>query len=1100
MPASPPFRRAFVAATVVASCALAWSAPASADHAQPARNIANLPYQPIGEFAHGTDIPEPDEAEAFFAPKMNGRRYDGPTGTYNAFDTNVFETLMLPFRAAGDTTTNDPYGNGGDPRHGFCALATPAQQQAQRPGNILLAAGICPNHALEYAAYYEDTMQDILGKFGVKMHRYEFEVPPPALGSAPPDNTLGGKAYNLAAVIPGADHPDETVIIGAHYDQTNDGPASTWDSAEGHAQIIRVAKQMADYWTATGTRPSATIKFIPWAGEEAGTLGSLDYAENNIVPGEEGEVRGYWNTDPCAGGYPAYRYGNPAQRIPLGIQLARPTEVPDEFGKLRPRVTEFNNKAQQVVEDFFNARDDTVKIGPADHPRPIYVSTAEAASEGSGTSDVNTEQGVKLGSSRPVLFSSDWANFLAKGVPFFNPGPEVTGPSDENEANYPDGAATFHTPRDNQVTMNQFTGQPQSGLVANDAVASEGWAKGMEMCASLLSWGMLRSDQAGAQTTQNDVVAYYEALPNEAIARGPVTFDAGGSYQYLDKNARTFVPDSQLEYKWEFGDGTTATGKVVEHSYDVAGTYTSKLTVTGPGGTDTMSVPITVVGASEKGPELTAPAEDEDGKFDVNWKFDEKAGPGFKRYVLEEATDVRRAFTDPAENLGAGWTASDPTEPALQKWQHSDEASDSLGGNQKHSGQRSFWTGVNSSDQRPRTGPSSGVSVLTLKNGFQIGKDAELSYWSSFLMDANDTGRVEAAIDDGSPADELDWEVVDRLTSVESYRAGDTEYPEALQQRRIDLGKFSNQKIKLRFVLSLGTSQYVNVFRSGWYVDDMSIDTGTFRTIGEPTAPKFSVGPRSKGTYTYRVRGVFADTATLTSNFGSTRVTVGTDPAAGGTGGGPGGIPAATPRCSVDNGFRSVRVRRRGRGLRFEFSKSVAGKVRVDVFRYVRGRKITRKTVARFRNRTKSFTWNGRGKRVRNGSYYARIEVPTAGKPDVRYFALVRSRGRFKLRSAFVARATCGPLRQFRLGQLVFGGKRREGLRVVYEVADAGTVRIEVLRGKRVVRRTSRRIARPGPYSTTFSSKRLRKGKYRVRIIAEVGGRRVVSTLTAYRV
>jgi PKD repeat protein len=193
----------------------------------------------------------------------------------------------------------------------------------------------------------------------------------------------------------------------------------------------------------------------------------------------------------------------------------------------------------------------------------------------------------------------------------------------------------------------------------------------MEMCASLLSWGMLRPDQAGAQTTQNDVVAYYEALPNEAVARGPVTFDAGGTYQYLDKDARTFVADSQLEYKWEFGDGTEGTGKTVEHAYDVAGTYTSKLTVrnTSNGATDTMSVPITVVGASQKGPELSAPAEDVDGNFDVTWKFDEKAGPGFKRYVLEEATDVRRAFNDPAENLGAGWTASDPTEPTLQKWQ-----------------------------------------------------------------------------------------------------------------------------------------------------------------------------------------------------------------------------------------------------------------------------------------------------------------------------------------------------------------------------------------------------------------------------------------------
>jgi PKD repeat protein len=1099
MPASSSFRRASVAAALAASCAIAWTAPASANHPQPARNIANLPYQPIGEFAHGTDIPEPDAAQAFFTPKMNGRRYDGPTGTYNAYDTNVFETLMLPFRAAGDTTTNDPYGNGGDTRHGFCKQEP--DQADQRPGNSLLAAGVCPNHALEYAAYYEDTMQNILGDFGVKMHRYRFDVPQPATPVL--DNTLGGAAYNLAAVVPGADHPEETVIIGAHYDQTNDGPASTWDSAEGHAQIIRVAKQMSDYWKATGTRPSATVKFIPWAGEEAGTLGSRDYAENNIVPGEENKVRGYWNTDPCAGGYPAYRNGVIGDRIPVGIQLARPTEVPDEFAKLRPRITEFNGKAEQVVEDFFNKVDDTVKTGPAGGvaaPRPIFVSKAEAASEGSGTSDINTDQGVKLGDSRPVLFSSDWANFLNKGIPFFNPGPEVTGPSDENEPNTPDGAATFHTPNDNQVTMNRYTGQTLS--VGNNAVAAEGWAKGMEMCASLLSWGMLRSDQGGAQTAATDVVAYYEALPNEAIARGPVTFDAGGSYQYANAGTHTYVPDSQLEYTWEFGDNTTATGKVVEHAYDVAGTYTSKLTVrnTVTNATDTMTVPITVKGATLTGPKLSAPAEDVDGNFDIGWEFDEKAKPDLRRYLVEEAPDVRRVFSDPAEKLDS-WTASEPTAPEVTKWTTSDKGG-GVRGNQKKSGERSFYSGVPRSEHTPGQGPNSGIAKLTLKQSFQVAKDAELSYWSSYVNDLNDTGLVEAAIDTGDGDDALDWSVVDRVTTTDFYNVpnDDAGYPTVFENRRVDLGAFAGQKIKLRFVYQLGAAQYVNVTRAGWYVDDLSVDSGTFKSVGETRAKTMKIGPRQKGTYAYRVRAIYGDTATLPSNYAQTRVTVGTDPAAGGTGTGnpPAGPPAS--RCSVDNGFRSLKVQRRGRGLRFTFAKSVSGKVRVDIFRYVKGRKISRKTVKSFRNRTKSFTWNGRGKGVRNGSYYARVEVPTAGKPDVRYFALVRSRGRFKLRSAFVGRPTCGPLRQFRLGQLVFGGNRREGLRVVYEVADAGTVRVELLRGKRVVKRANRRIARPGPYATVFGAKGLRRGKYRVRITAVLGGRRVVSTLTAYRI
>jgi PKD repeat protein len=1093
-----PGRRAALATALTIATALGVTASvAHADHPQPARTIADLPYQPIGHFAHGDDIPEPNGAIAYFTPLMSGKRFN-PSGNYNAYDTNVFETLMLPFRAAGDETTDDPYGNGettGDPRHGYCEQDP--EYPEKRPGNSLLLAGVCPNHSLEYADYYEETMADILDEFGVVLKRYPIVVPEPSLPGL--DNTLGGEAYNLAAVVPGSDHPDEHIVVGAHYDQTNDGPASTWDSAEGHAQVIRMAKQMADYWKATGTRPSATVKFIPWAGEEAGTLGSLDYVEDNVVPGEEGKVRGYWNTDPCAGGYPAYRYGNPADRVPLGIQLARPTEVPDEFADLRPRVTEFNEKAEAVVEEVFTKLDDTVPVNPAG-TQEVFISKSEDAA---GDGDIGADDGVKIGDSRPELFSSDWRNFLGKGIPFFNPGPEVTGPSDEGEANWPDGAATFHTPRDNQVTMNQYTGQALS--VANNAVASEAWAKGMEMCSSLLSWGMLRSDQGGAQTTDNGVVAYYEALPNEAIARGPVTFDASGSYQYLDKDARTFRPDSELEYTWDFGDGTTGTGKTVEHSYAVAGRYTSTLTVrnTGTNDTDSMTVPITVAGASLDGPVLEAPAEDEDGNFDVKWEFDEEAREGLLRYLVEEATDVRRAFSDAAESMDA-WNSSEPTTPEMTPWKLSDD-SDSPRGNQKKSGEHSFYTGVPRTEHQSGVGPNSGVTKLTLKQSFDLAKDAELSFWSSFANDANDIGLVEVAIDDGSGDEDLDWEVVHREGTSNYYHVPNDEagYPTEFSQRRIDLGAFAGQKVKLRFVYQLGIAQFVNVARAGWYVDDLSVDTGTFNEVGETATKSMPIGPRRKGTYAYRVRAIYTDTATLPSNYGITNVTVGTDPPAPPPEQAPPG-PPSPPICSVSTGFRTVKVRPRRRGLRFVFSKSVPGKVRVDLYRYNKGPKLNRRVIKRFKGRTRSFTWKGRGKRVRNGVYYARIGVTMAnGKRDTRYVSLHRSKGRFKVRKNFVRRPNCGPLSRFQLRRIVFGGKRRQRLGVLYEVTAPGTVRLQLLRGKRgkkVVRRIrARRIEQPGTYRAAFRSKRLRRGEYRVRIIAVLDGKRVVSTLGARR-
>src|SRR5688572_26935915 len=140
-------RRVLLATALTIATALAATAvPASADHAQPPRNISQLPYQPIGHFEHGDAIPAPGNAIAYFTPLMSGKRFN-PSGNYNAYDTNVFETLMLPFRAAGDTTTDDPYGNGettGDPRHGYCEQDP--EYPTKRPGNSLLLSGVCPNH------------------------------------------------------------------------------------------------------------------------------------------------------------------------------------------------------------------------------------------------------------------------------------------------------------------------------------------------------------------------------------------------------------------------------------------------------------------------------------------------------------------------------------------------------------------------------------------------------------------------------------------------------------------------------------------------------------------------------------------------------------------------------------------------------------------------------------------------------------------------------------------------------------------------------------------------------------------------------------------
>jgi len=397
------------------------------------------------------------------------------------------------------------------------------------------------------------------------------------------------------------------------------------------------------------------------------------------------------------------------------------------------------------------------------------------------------------------------------------------------------------------------------------------------MCSQLLAWGMLREDQGGHQASNGDVVAYYEALPNEAQATEPVTFDADGSYQYTAAGSRERVPAESLSYAWDFGDGGTGSGRTVDHAYAKAGVYTSTLTVTNgaTGQSDTMTIPITVEGTELAGPVLgDAPAEDADGTFDLAWQFDEAARQGFSHYRVEEARDMRTALDDPAEDLTAGWQASTPTEPTIQPWQHSDQADGSVRGNVRHGGERSFYTGVDRADQRPGVGPNSGVSLLTLKAPVTLAGDAELTYWSSYANDNNDVSRVEAAVDDGSGT--LSWKTVDEVTTSNFFNIPTDEllYPTGMQQRRVDLGGFAGKPVRLRFVYALGSSQFINVYRTGWYVDDIRIDAGTFATIGETTAKTFTVAKRRLGAYAYRVKGLYADgTATRASNVETVTVT-----------------------------------------------------------------------------------------------------------------------------------------------------------------------------------------------------------------------------------
>ncbi|HEX8076282.1 MAG TPA: M28 family peptidase [Chthoniobacterales bacterium] len=93
---------------------------------------------------------------------------------------------------------------------------------------------------------------------------------------------------NVIARLPGAAHPDEYILYGAHWDANGrNGPDKTGDdirngavdNATGTAEVLEIARAFK-----AGKAPQRTVLFAAWTAEEKGLLGSEFYASHPVYP------------------------------------------------------------------------------------------------------------------------------------------------------------------------------------------------------------------------------------------------------------------------------------------------------------------------------------------------------------------------------------------------------------------------------------------------------------------------------------------------------------------------------------------------------------------------------------------------------------------------------------------------------------------------------------------------------------------------------------------------------------------------------------------------------------------------------------------------
>lgn len=106
-----------------------------------------------------------------------------------------------------------------------------------------------------------------------------------------PVKAVRAQSRNVLAKLTGTDHPDETIMFGAHWDAYGIGAPDAQgrkvrpganDDALGVAGVLELARVFA-----AGPKPKRTLVFAAWTAEERGLIGSQAYAAQPMYPLEK---------------------------------------------------------------------------------------------------------------------------------------------------------------------------------------------------------------------------------------------------------------------------------------------------------------------------------------------------------------------------------------------------------------------------------------------------------------------------------------------------------------------------------------------------------------------------------------------------------------------------------------------------------------------------------------------------------------------------------------------------------------------------------------------------------------------------------------------
>jgi len=386
-------------------------------------------------------------------------------------------------------------------------------------------------------------------------------------------------AANVEVTVPGVTHPEQIVVIGCHYDGMAISTQSANDDASGCAIELGVAKALGAYWRAHHVYPARTLKFVIFDAEEQGIFGSFHYV-NQTINGELGQIVAMINEEQSGIAYPLRFLGktsNPllpeyADVSPLGNSELYPKQSQLPQAK-RDAITRFRQQVQlslTPVFQQFQAQGYTALTyhgANGDETQPIFDDTAHVQVEDD------------------TLGGSDQIPFTLAGLACAT----LVGNSTYYDRNPPPWSYPFDQREDTIQLMNVYaSGKTDKAKALTLSLALPGM---------LTTWMLHQSDVLGEAPSDGKPLAAISDIGQTVVGR-QLALDAHAAYIPGGSGALTF--------SWDFGDGATAQGVEVTHTYATAGSYTLKLTASSTAssaaGARTVSVPLTVASSARQYP------------------------------------------------------------------------------------------------------------------------------------------------------------------------------------------------------------------------------------------------------------------------------------------------------------------------------------------------------------------------------------------------------------------------------------------------------------------------------------------------------------------